>query len=161
MKVNREIIGRFSAAIALGAFWLFAGFMLRLVLLIYSAGQIVAGPVELIKVFAAGLVFDAAVAGQGLLPLLLYLAAVPRRFFNTRWNKAFILLIVWSSAAGLLLLSVTEAYFWAEFQARFNFIAVDYLVYTQELLGMIREGYPVKTVFAGIAAPGRLTLHLI
>ena len=156
MKVNREITGRFSAAIALGAFWLFAGFMLRLVLLIYSADQIVAGPVELIKVFAAGLVFDAAVAGQGLLPLLLYLAAVPRRFFNTRWNKAFILLIVWSSAAGLLLLSVTEAYFWAEFQARFNFIAVDYLVYTQELLGMIREGYPVKTVFAGIAAAATL-----
>ena len=91
MRVNQQIRGRFSAAIVLGLFWLVTDFLLRLGLLLYSAGQLAVGPGELIKVFAVGLVFDVAVAGQGLLPLVLYLAVVPRRFFNTRWNKAFIL----------------------------------------------------------------------
>ncbi len=36
-----------------------------------------------------------------------------------------------------------EYFFWDEFTTRFNFIAVDYLIYTQEVLGNILESYPV------------------
>ncbi|MCP6429154.1 hypothetical protein NL523_27955, partial [Klebsiella pneumoniae] len=83
-------------------------------------------------------------------PLLFYLALVPRRFFATKSNKLVIMGLLWVSTALLMLLSVTEFYFWDEFQARFNFIAVDYLIYTQEVVGMIREGYPLKALFGGI-----------
>lgn len=44
---------------------------------------------------------------------------------------------------GLLFVAVAELTFWDEFGTRFNFIAVDYLVYTREVLGNIRESYPV------------------
>ncbi|CQR71828.1 Sulfatase family protein [Sporomusa ovata] len=117
---------------------------------IFSYNQIAATPWEILKVFAVGGIFDLIVIGQGLLPLLFYLALVPRRFFATKSNKLVIMGLLWVSTALLLLLSVTEFYFWDEFQARFNFIAVDYLIYTQEVVGMIREGYPLKALFGGI-----------
>lgn len=39
----------------------------------------------------------------------------------------------------LLFVAAAEWTFWDEFQTRFNFIAVDYLVYTNEVLANIRE----------------------
>lgn len=44
---------------------------------------------------------------------------------------------------GLLFIAAAEWTFWNEFGARFNFIAVDYLVYTREVVGNIEESYPV------------------
>jgi phosphoglycerol transferase MdoB-like AlkP superfamily enzyme len=44
---------------------------------------------------------------------------------------------------GLLFVAASELVFWNEFSVRFNFIAVDYLVYTTEVIGNIRESYPV------------------
>ena len=42
--------------------------------------------------------------------------------------------------------------FWDEFQHRFNFIAVDYLVYTHEILGTIYESWPIyKIIFTTVA----------
>ncbi|WP_323732540.1 LTA synthase family protein [Candidatus Bandiella euplotis] len=38
---------------------------------------------------------------------------------------------------------VAEYFFWDEFGVRFNFIAVDYLVYQRELVGNIYESYPL------------------
>jgi phosphoglycerol transferase MdoB-like AlkP superfamily enzyme len=43
----------------------------------------------------------------------------------------------------MLFTATSEWFFWDEFRARFNFIAVDYLVYTHEVIGNIRESYPV------------------
>ncbi|MBT9613100.1 MAG: LTA synthase family protein, partial [Burkholderiales bacterium] len=46
---------------------------------------------------------------------------------------------------------VSEFTFWEEFSSRFNFIAVDYLIYTNEVIGNIRESYPVGWLLLGIA----------
>ena len=51
----------------------------------------------------------------------------------------------------LLFGAVAEATFWLEFATRFNFIAVDYLLYTHEVIGNIRESYPVPWILTGIA----------
>ena len=50
----------------------------------------------------------------------------------------------------LCFLVVAEFTFWLEFATRFNFIAVDYLVYTHEVIGNIRESYPVFIIFPTI-----------
>jgi len=39
--------------------------------------------------------------------------------------------------------AVSEYFFWNEFGVRYNFIAVDYLVYTNEVIGNIMQSYPV------------------
>ncbi|MGC4013248.1 MAG: LTA synthase family protein [Luteolibacter sp.] len=51
----------------------------------------------------------------------------------------------------LLLNAVSEYVFWMEFSSRYNFIAVDYLVYTNEVVGNIRESYPLATILLAIA----------
>ncbi|WP_343229973.1 LTA synthase family protein [Rhodanobacter sp. DHG33] len=48
----------------------------------------------------------------------------------------------------LLFVAASELVFWNEFSSRFNFIAVDYLVYTTEVIGNIRESYPIGTWLA-------------
>ena len=45
---------------------------------------------------------------------------------------------------------VSEYYFWNEFGVRYNFIAVDYLIYTNEVIGNILESYPIVPLFTGI-----------
>jgi phosphoglycerol transferase MdoB-like AlkP superfamily enzyme len=56
----------------------------------------------------------------------------------------------------LCLTAVAEWVFWDEFAARFNFIAVDYLIYTREVLGNIRESYPVGTLLLLLSIPALL-----
>ncbi len=47
--------------------------------------------------------------------------------------------------------AVSEYFFWNEFGVRYNFIAVDYLIYTNEVIGNIMESYPVVPLFSIIA----------
>ena len=61
---------------------------------------------------------------------------------------------------GLLFVAASELVFWNEFSVRFNFIAVDYLVYTTEVIGNIRESYPVG-LWLGLLAAIALVLFAI
>lgn len=49
-----------------------------------------------------------------------------------------------------LLNAVSEYFFWNEFGVRYNFIAVDYLIYTSEVLGNIFESYPIVPLFVAL-----------
>jgi phosphoglycerol transferase MdoB-like AlkP superfamily enzyme len=46
--------------------------------------------------------------------------------------------------------AISEYLFWNEFGVRYNFIAVDYLVYTNEVIGNIMQSYPVIPIFSGL-----------
>jgi phosphoglycerol transferase MdoB-like AlkP superfamily enzyme len=61
---------------------------------------------------------------------------------------------------GLLFVAASELVFWNEFSVRFNFIAVDYLVYTTEVIGNIRESYPIGRWLALLVA-GALVVFAI
>ena len=52
-----------------------------------------------------------------------------------------------------LVVAAAEFAFWGEFNSRFDFIAVDYLVYTHEVLGNVWESYPVPLVAGGESWP--------
>lgn len=51
--------------------------------------------------------------------------------------------------------TISEFFFWNEFGVRYNFIAVDYLVYTNTVIGNIMESYPIVPLFTTV---GILTL---
>lgn len=75
----------------------------------------------------------------------LLLFFMPHRF-RPRW-RAGVLFIAFTFVTLLLLLNaVSEWVFWQEFSTRYNFIAVDYLVYTTEVLGNITESYPIAWI---------------
>ena len=61
-----------------------------------------------------------------------------------------------AECVGLLFVALSEWLFWAEFGNRFDFIAVDYLVYTHEVIGNIKESYPVGMLLTGLAVPAVL-----
>ncbi len=56
----------------------------------------------------------------------------------------YVLLIIFNA--------VSEYFFYNEFGLRYNFIAVDYLIYTNEVIGNIIESYPVAPLFLAIFA---------
>ena len=50
----------------------------------------------------------------------------------------------------IILNATSECFFWNEFGLRYNFIAVDYLIYTHTVIRNSIESYPVLPVFIGI-----------
>lgn len=106
----------------------------------------------LLKAAATGLFFDLVTLSYALLPVALYLVLVPRRIALHRWHGFLVLALFTVYLAALIFDACAEYLFFDEFGTRFNFIAVDYLVYTQEVIGNIRESYPLTPIFAGIAA---------
>ena len=57
--------------------------------------------------------------------------------------------------------AISEFFFWNEFGVRYNFIAVDYLIYTNTVIGNIMESYPVVPLFIGIGLLTTLFTYFI
>jgi hypothetical protein len=102
------------------------------------------------RFLAMGLWFDMAVLCFLLVPFLLYEAAFGNRWRAAAWQRWARYLVFWFVTASLLFNALAEFLFWVEFETRFNFIAVDYLVYTREVVGNIRESYPVTQLLLAI-----------
>jgi len=106
---------------------------------------------ESINMLGLGLWFDLNALAYLAAPLLLVEALVSNRLraskivHGMRWG--FVLVVTYSLLFGL----VAEYVFWNEFTTRFNFIAVDYLIYTHEVIGNIYESYPVPFILSVIA----------
>lgn len=50
----------------------------------------------------------------------------------------------------LVFSAVSQIGFWDEFSTNFNFIAVDYLIYTHEIIGTLKDSMPLYEICAGI-----------
>ncbi len=103
-------------------------------------------------IFLRGLWFDLATIGVLLIPFLIVAVLTPERWRQTRFHVHLGRFVAWLLIAALLFGAVGEFFFWLEFSTRYNFIALDYLIYTQEVIGNIRESYPVNTLLAVIGA---------
>jgi phosphoglycerol transferase MdoB-like AlkP superfamily enzyme len=134
----------------IGALLLSIHTVTRVALLAYTGAD--ASPAALWPgIFARGLWFDLAVAAALLAPVFLYEALLPNRWRTSRMHHVLRLTWLWISVGLLLFGAVAETTFWLEFSTRFNFIALDYLIYTQEVIGNIRESYPVGWILVAIA----------
>ena len=123
----------------------------RVLLLIKSAGS-VTYDASLAAAFLLGAVYDVGAALLFATPLMVLLSLLPAKFFQRSWGRLLAYAGFFCAQYLLLFGAVSEWVFWDEFSARFNFIAVDYLVYTKEVVGNIRESYPMPLIFAGIFA---------
>lgn len=122
-------------------------FLIRLMLLVRSADT-VSWDWTLPAAFALGFFFD---LGTGLvfaLPLAVLLTAVPSAWFARRWFRGVLHGIFVAALALLFFGAVAECLFWGEFFVRFNFIAVDYLVYTREILQNVYETFNMPLIAA-------------
>ncbi|GAB4510727.1 MAG: LTA synthase family protein [Sulfuricaulis sp.] len=103
------------------------------------------------RFLAMGWWFDVAALCYLLVPFLLYEAAFGNRWRPAGWQRWVRYGVFWFVTAALLFNALAELLFWIEFETRFNFIAVDYLVYTREVVGNIRESYPVMLLLLAVA----------
>lgn len=108
-----------------------------------------AGP--LAAALAAGAVYDLLVALWLALPPMLYLVVAPRRGYGRPTHR--FVRRAWLAAAlfGALFVAAAEVVFFGEFDGRFNFVAVDYLIYPTEVVTNIWQSYPVVPVLVALA----------
>ena len=143
--------GRLSLAAPLLLAFLAVSTLTRIGLAVFNADGTLFEPLRLGPALLYGVGYDMAVALWWCLPLVLLgwwwpRARAPRVL---GWMAS---VLATGLLAGLIFVSVAEFVFWNEFASRFNFIAVDYLIYTREVIGNIRESYPLTPMFAAIGA---------
>jgi len=145
---------RFRPLFWLGASFLAIAFIVRLVLLIWAGHAVPPNPLSWLYIFGVGLGYDLITFVYVAWPLVLYLWLVPTRAYRSRPNQWVAYMIGLVLLYGLMFIAVSEWVFWGEFSTRFNFIAVDYLVYTTEVIGNIRQSYPIGLwmLLIGLAA---------
>ncbi|MEO5629522.1 MAG: LTA synthase family protein [Thermomonas sp.] len=152
--VSSPLLSRFRPLLWLGICFLSVSMLTRLALLIATGSGVPASPGYWLYAFAVGLGYDLLAFVYFAWPLVLLLWLLPRRWLARRPGIALVSGLSLLLLFVLLFVAVSEWTFWEEFQARFNFIAVDYLVYTTEVIGNIRESYPVGWILSGLAALG-------
>ncbi len=122
----------------------------RVFLAAWSSKDTGAGLDDYLQIMLRGWTYDMVFyAYLSLLPAF-YLLFAPEKWWRSRWNALFVHVMVFLSIYGLGFIAVAEALFWEEFSVRFNFIAVDYLVYRREVTDNISESYPLPLLLGGI-----------
>jgi phosphoglycerol transferase MdoB-like AlkP superfamily enzyme len=109
-------------------------------------------PWRIVPAMLIGALFDLGVAVFFLPPLAALLAWWPARYPAAL--KILLALLLLPLCGLLAFVAAAELTFWNEFASRFNFIAVDYLIYTNEVIGNIRESYNMPLLLSLVAAVG-------
>ncbi|WP_068979427.1 LTA synthase family protein [Aeromonas sp. EERV15] len=131
--------------------WVAVFFLTRSVLLASHFSDADISMAGLLSLYGIGLVNDLAFLLYALLPLTIYVLLCPQRHWRQRWHKNFLHVLLGCSLFFMLFIAVAEWLFWDEFGVRFNFIAVDYLVYSNEVINNILESYPIYRLLALLA----------
>lgn len=152
--------GRFRLAGTVLVAFLAVNTLVRLGLLVFNGEAELWSPGLLLPALGIGLVFDLAAATWWLPPFALLAALWPDRPAGGRGLRIFARTAVGLAGLVLAFIAAAEFVFWNEFASRFNFIAVDYLIYTREVVGNIRESYDLRPAFAAIAAAALVVLAL-
>lgn len=102
------------------------------------------------RILVLGTFYDVVAALWWVLPLALVAWLWPASGHLARHFRVPALVVACAILAAFLFVTAAEGVFWNEFGTRFNFIAVDYLVYTREVVGNIRESYDLRAILAGL-----------
>ena len=140
---------RFAPAVALAVLYVSLGFVARIVLWARFGPAADVPALDLPWLLLAGLLNDAVESLYLFAPFTLYLLLVPDRWYRTPLHRGLLLAGTALTIGALLYLAVAEIYFFEEFDARFNLVAVDYLAYPTEVFVDIWEAYPVVQVLLG------------
>jgi len=148
----RALAGPFGPLVVLAALLLAISTLERVALLVAARTEVPLTLHNLAQVFGVGAVFDLLTFLYVAAPLAAWLALAPARVRASRWHRVLVSAAIGAAAFAFVFGAVGELLFWDEFATRYNFIAVDYLVYTREVAGNIRESYPIAWLLAGVAA---------
>ncbi|MHB8846128.1 MAG: LTA synthase family protein [Nitrospirota bacterium] len=141
---------RFGALLLLSLVFLVQSVVVRAVLFAKALPNLTHDPLALIELWVVGFLYDCITFSYSAVPLSLLLVFLPDRVYQHRIFRCVIHGIFYLALVALLFDAAAEYLFFDEFETRFNFIAIDYLVYTREVVGNIRESYPLNAILLSI-----------
>lgn len=132
--------------------------IIRLFLLIWSWNKMEAGFLNIAGIFLVGFMYDLVVSLFVGVPVAFYCWLMKDSWYRKKWNRYLIFFLFFIITLILVINAGAEIAFWNEFNVRYNFIAVDYLVYTNEVLGNIWESYNMPMIAMAIVSVTGLLL---
>jgi phosphoglycerol transferase MdoB-like AlkP superfamily enzyme len=145
-----QVKNRFNSIYTLWLIIIVFSAVTRTILLVKSLPQLDLDPLLVVKIYAVGFFFDCVTFSYFAIPFVLVAVILPDRLFNSSFFKICSYVVGFFLTYLMLFNVVAEYTFFDEFATRFNFIAVDYLIYTTEVVRNIRESYPVNWILAAI-----------
>lgn len=151
-KFQKIFDSRFAVLFSILSLYILFSTLIRIGFLFWSSTDLDFNLFYILRAFFTGFCYDFAVGTLFLLLYSIYLLVFPKRWIGSRFDKIFtyiylaiVLLIIYFSL-------LAEIPFWDEFGVRFNFIAVDYLIYTYEVVSNINESYPLPLIIFVLVA---------
>jgi len=157
----RAGLDRFRPLLTLAAWYIILGSVLRVVLWASFGRAQQVGPGALAWILPTGAVADAVESLYLLAPFALVLWLLPDRPYRSKPLRVTVLVGAFVWMFGLTFMAAIEYFFFAEFDARLNLVAVDYLMYPTEVVGDIWAEYPVVKVIAGVAVLTALVVYAL
>ncbi|MBK7122151.1 MAG: sulfatase-like hydrolase/transferase [Chitinophagaceae bacterium] len=136
-------------------------FITRLVLLIKSWPNLELTFLRFLGIFFIGFFYDLVVFSFFAIPVALYCWLMKDTWYQKKWQRIPLFFLFFIITLILVLNVGGEIIFWDEFSVRYNFIAVDYLIYTTEVIGNIIESYNIPLIASAVIAATILILYSI
>jgi len=156
--LNRVFNNRYSLLFSFIIVFVLTSFLIRAGLLVTTFSKLELTFKETCRIFFLGFNYDLGVALMLSGIYNLYLLIVPTKWVNSVGDRV----LTYGGLFLTLFISYfsffAELTFWQEFESRFNFIAVDYLIYTYEVISNINESYPLPLLIGGVVL---MTLFVI
>jgi phosphoglycerol transferase MdoB-like AlkP superfamily enzyme len=141
--------GRFRVLADLLIIFVAFNTLVRIGLAVFSGDASQFVPWKILPVLVIGMAFDVVAATCFLAPLAVLIGLLRTRGTVLVWALGIVLLPM---SMLMVFVGAAEFTFWNEFASRFNFIAVDYLIYTHEVVGNIRESYNLPLLLSTVGA---------
>ena len=142
--------GRYSLLFHFIIWFLTLSLLLRIAFFIWQYDEVSWSLISILRTFFTGLFFDFGTVTFISLCSIFYYSLMPNKWIGSILDKILIYFFTSLTVFILVFTFFAELTFWDEFKTRFNFIAVDYLIYTHEVVANIKQSYPLPLLIGGV-----------
>ncbi len=136
-------------------------FFTRVVLMIKTWSSLELTLFRFFAIYLIGLLYDLTVSSFFAIPVAIYCWLMKDSWYQKKWQRLPLFLLFSIICFILVTAAGSEIIFWNEFTVRFNFIAVDYLIYTNEVLENIWESYNMPLIISLVVIVVSIILFLL
>lgn len=154
-----KIASRYSLLFAFISWFITFSFFLRVIFIIWQYDEVSFNLFTIIGTFITGFLYDIGTVSFLIIPSVIYYFAFPNRWIGSWIDKILVWFFTSLTIFILVFTFFAEVTFWDEFKTRFNFIAVDYLIYTHEVVANIQQSYPLPILVAGVLSITGLIIY--
>ncbi len=145
-----KIANRYSLLLAFISWFITFSFFLRIIFTIWQYDEVSFNLCTIIGTFITGFFYDIGTISFIIIPSAIYYFVFPNKWIGSWIDKILVWFFTSLTIFILVFTFFAEITFWDEFKTRFNFIAVDYLIYTHEVVANIQQSYPLPFLVSGV-----------